>query len=73
LTQKDASSLFGGGANAFSKYERGDVIQSDAMDRLMRLVKQHPGLLGDLRGLTVSGVGAVPGEEASTHSHGKRS
>ncbi len=25
------------GANAFSKYERGEVVQSEAMDKLMRL------------------------------------
>lgn len=42
LTQADAALLFGGGANAFSKYERGDVIQSVAMDRLLRLVKALP-------------------------------
>lgn len=42
LTQKEAANLFGGGTNAFSKYERGEVIQSESMDKLMRLalVKQ---------------------------------
>jgi HTH-type transcriptional regulator / antitoxin MqsA len=48
LTQKDASERFGGGANAFSKYERGDVVQSVAMDRLLRLVARHPVLLSEL-------------------------
>lgn len=43
LTQQDASSLFGGGANAFSKYERSEVIQSVAMDRLLRIVATVPG------------------------------
>jgi len=38
LTQKQAAEIFGGGANAFSKYERGDVIQSEPMDKLLRLV-----------------------------------
>lgn len=37
LTQKQAAVVFGGGANAFFKYERGEVIQSEAMDKLMRL------------------------------------
>jgi HTH-type transcriptional regulator / antitoxin MqsA len=37
LTQLQASQVFGGGQNAFSKYERGEVIQSEAMDKLMRL------------------------------------
>jgi len=40
LTQKEASELFGGGQNAFSKYERGEVIQSVAMDRLVRLASE---------------------------------
>jgi HTH-type transcriptional regulator/antitoxin MqsA len=38
LTQEQAAVLFGGGVQAFSKYERGVVTQSDAMDRLLRLV-----------------------------------
>jgi HTH-type transcriptional regulator / antitoxin MqsA len=37
LTQQQAAQSFGGGINAFSKYERGEVIQSEAMDKLMRL------------------------------------
>lgn len=37
LTQHQAAMVFGGGQNAFSKYERGEVIQSQAMDRLLRL------------------------------------
>jgi len=37
LTQHAASSIFGGGLNAFSKYERGEVIQSKAMDKLIRV------------------------------------
>lgn len=42
LTQQDASVIFGGGQNAFSKYERGEVIQSLSMDRLLRLVDICP-------------------------------
>lgn len=37
INQKEASALFGGGANAFNKYESGEVLQSFAMDRLIRL------------------------------------
>lgn len=36
LTQEGAARIFGGGPNAFSKYERGEVIQSQSMDRLLR-------------------------------------
>ncbi|MGB0513488.1 MAG: type II toxin-antitoxin system MqsA family antitoxin [Wenzhouxiangellaceae bacterium] len=48
LTQRQAAELFGGGPNAFSKYERGDINQSVAMDRLMRLVVRFPALMGSL-------------------------
>lgn len=37
LTQAAASQVFGGGVNAFSKYERGEVLQSRPMDLLMRV------------------------------------
>ena len=40
LTQQQAAKTFGGESNAFSKYERGEVIQSVAMDNLMRLAMQ---------------------------------
>jgi len=42
LTQADASKIFRGGANAFSKYERGEIIQSEAMDLLLRLARDVP-------------------------------
>lgn len=38
LSQKQAAQLFGGGPVAFSKYENDDVVQSEAMDTLLRLV-----------------------------------
>lgn len=39
LTQAQAARLFGGGPVAFSKYENDDVAQSEAMDTLLRLVR----------------------------------
>ena len=45
LTQQDAAKMFGGGANAFSKYERGAVIQSDGMDKLLRLALEEKPVL----------------------------
>ncbi len=42
LTQQDAAKVFGGGPNAFSKYERSEVIQSIAMDKLMRAALAVP-------------------------------
>jgi len=45
LSQADAAKLLGGGVNAFSKYERGEVMQSKAMDLLMRASQTVPGVL----------------------------
>lgn len=40
LNQKEAAALFGGGPVAFSKYENDDVIQSESMDRLIRVTSE---------------------------------
>lgn len=37
LSKAEAAELFGGGPHAFSKYMTGEVLQSFAMDRLLRL------------------------------------
>ncbi|MGC0990115.1 type II toxin-antitoxin system MqsA family antitoxin [Pantoea agglomerans] len=42
ITQQQASKIFGGGSKAFSKYESEDVIQSEAMDKLMRVASALP-------------------------------
>ncbi|NQE78540.1 type II toxin-antitoxin system MqsA family antitoxin [Pantoea ananatis] len=42
LTQAQASLLFGGGPTAFAKYEAGDVTQSVAMDKLIRVASAIP-------------------------------
>jgi HTH-type transcriptional regulator/antitoxin MqsA len=52
ISQTEASALFGGGANAFSKYERGEVIQSVAMDRLLKLACALPEAFELLRQLS---------------------
>ena len=41
ISQEQASKVFGGGKNAFSKYERGEVSQSVAMDKLIRVCLKH--------------------------------
>jgi len=48
LTQRQAAEIFGGGAKAFAKYERGEVVQSAAMDSLLRLVDRYSVLLGEV-------------------------
>jgi HTH-type transcriptional regulator/antitoxin MqsA len=58
ITQSEAAALFGGGSKAFSKYERGEVTQSVAMDRLMRIVTEVPGAEVWLR----AEAGMVPGK-----------
>ena len=40
INQTQAAKLFGGGPVAFSKYENDDVVQSEAMDKLLRLVRK---------------------------------
>ena len=42
ITQQEASKIFGGGEAAFSKYENGDLVQSTAMDRLLRVAYAIP-------------------------------
>lgn len=49
LTQEEASLVFGGGRNAFSKYERAEVSQSVAMDKLIRLCLKHPNIFSELK------------------------
>jgi putative zinc finger/helix-turn-helix YgiT family protein len=42
MSQAQAAAAFGGGANAFSKYERCETIQSVPMDRLLRSAARIP-------------------------------
>lgn len=48
LTQEQASLVFGGGKNAFSKYERAEVSQSIAMDKLIRICLKHQYIFNEL-------------------------
>jgi HTH-type transcriptional regulator / antitoxin MqsA len=49
LSQLAASRLTGGGHNAFSRYERGEVTPMPSVINLFRLLDKHPELLNDLR------------------------
>lgn len=42
ITQKQASKIFGGGPTAFAKYEADDIVQSAAMDNLLRVAAAVP-------------------------------
>lgn len=49
ITQKEAAEIFGGGPNAFSRYESGKALQIKATDNLLRLLDSHPELLNEIR------------------------
>lgn len=49
LTQHQAAELFGGGANAFSDYERGTTRPARSTIMLLQLLDHHPELLHELR------------------------
>ncbi|QXI54561.1 type II toxin-antitoxin system MqsA family antitoxin [Pseudomonas alvandae] len=52
LSQKEAVLLLsGGGHNAFSRYERGEVLAPKALTLLMRLLDRYPHLLADAQAL----------------------
>jgi HTH-type transcriptional regulator/antitoxin MqsA len=48
LSQEAAARLTGGGHNAFSRYERGEVAPMPAVINLFRLLDRHPELLAEL-------------------------
>lgn len=48
LTQQEAARISGGGHNAFSRYERGEVKPILAVVNLFRLLDKHPELIHEL-------------------------
>jgi HTH-type transcriptional regulator/antitoxin MqsA len=48
LTQQTASEIFGGGINAFSRYERGETPIPRSTSQLLGLLSSHPNLLAEL-------------------------
>jgi HTH-type transcriptional regulator/antitoxin MqsA len=51
INQKEASKLFGGGPNAFSRYEKGITTQSKSTDILFRLLDAKKIRIQDIRDL----------------------
>jgi HTH-type transcriptional regulator/antitoxin MqsA len=49
LDQRQAAELFGGGVNAFSRYENGKTKPPLALVKLLKLLDRHPDLLGEIR------------------------
>lgn len=49
LDQRQAALIFGGGANAFSRYENGKTKPPLALVKLLMLLDRHPNLLNEVR------------------------
>ncbi|MDP2811514.1 MAG: type II toxin-antitoxin system MqsA family antitoxin [Rhodocyclaceae bacterium] len=49
LDQREAAELFGGGVNAFSRYENGKTKPPLALVKLFRVLDRHPDLLNEVR------------------------
>lgn len=49
LDQREAAEIFGGGANAFSRYENGKTKPSLALVKLLKVLDRHPDLLAEVR------------------------
>jgi HTH-type transcriptional regulator / antitoxin MqsA len=49
LDQRQAAELFGGGVNAFSRYENGKTKPPLALVKLFKLLDRHPDLLNEVR------------------------
>jgi HTH-type transcriptional regulator / antitoxin MqsA len=49
LDQREAAEIFGGGINAFSRYENGKTKPPLALVKLFKLLDRHPDLLGEVR------------------------
>ena len=49
LGQREAAEIFGGGVNAFSRYENGKTKPPLALVKLFKLLDRHPDLLNEVR------------------------
>ena len=49
LKQKEASNIFGGGPNAFSRYETGKALPPQPLIQLLRLLDRQPELLKEIK------------------------
>lgn len=54
LDQREAAEIFGGGVNAFSRYENGKTKPPLALVKLLKVLDRHPDLLGEVRGIPVA-------------------
>lgn len=51
LDQREAAEIFGGGVNAFSRYENGKTKPPLALVKLLKVLDRHPELLNEVRSM----------------------
>lgn len=49
LDQREAAEIFGGGVNAFSRYETGRTKPPLSLVKLLKVLDRHPNLLNEIR------------------------
>lgn len=49
LDQREAAEIFGGGVNAFSRYETGKTRPPLSLVKLLKVLDRHPDLLAEVR------------------------
>jgi HTH-type transcriptional regulator/antitoxin MqsA len=49
LDQREAAAIFGGGVNAFSRYENGKTKPPLALVKLLKILDRHPDLLSEVK------------------------
>jgi HTH-type transcriptional regulator / antitoxin MqsA len=49
LDQREAAEVFGGGVNAFSRYENGKTKPPLALVKLLKVLDRHPDLLAEVK------------------------
>jgi HTH-type transcriptional regulator / antitoxin MqsA len=49
IDQREAGEIFGGGVNAFSRYENGKTKPPLALVKLLKVLDRHPELLSEIR------------------------
>ena len=76
LTQQQAAKVFGGGANAFSRYESGKTKPPLSLVKLFRILDKHPDLFQEVASMKVAarkaGEARATSKVAVTSSKRKR-
>jgi HTH-type transcriptional regulator/antitoxin MqsA len=49
LDQREAAEIFGGGVNAFSRYENGKTKPPLSLVKLLKVLERHPDLLAEVK------------------------